>query len=113
MTEQEARERLMSMVHADGDPLLSSEEVDDLILRARCMDASGLLPSSDSWSPTWDLDYGAAEGWLLKAGKAAEQFNFAEDSQRFDRSQKHSQCLAMEARYRNRVSASVWTSPVR
>ncbi len=101
------------MVQSGGDPSLTVAEVDDLILRAKCADASGLLPSAVGWVPTWDLDYAAAEGWLIKAGKAAQQFNFAEDSQRFDRSQKHSQCLAMEARYRNRVSASVRTSPVR
>jgi hypothetical protein len=49
----------------------------------------------------------AAEGWLRKAGRAATQFNFAEDGQRFDRSQIYQHCMAQHEHYANRGMGSL------
>lgn len=48
-----------------------------------------------TWAPTFDLNAAAAEGWRIKAGKAAGGFDFAEDGQSFSRSQIVAHCRAM------------------
>lgn len=37
-----------------------------------------------TWTPTYDLNYAAAEAWLRKAGKAAGLISFAADGAKFD-----------------------------
>jgi len=60
-----------------------------------------------SWSPTYDLNAAAAEGWRWKAAKVAGEFDFGTDQQQFDRTGKHAQCLAMAEHYQKRVSGSI------
>jgi len=60
-----------------------------------------------SWSPTYDLNAAAAEGWRWKAAKVAGEFDFNTDQQSFTRSDKHAQCLAMAAHYAKRVTGSI------
>lgn len=47
----------------------------------------------------WDLRAAAQEGWLLKAARAAHEFDFSSEQQKFVLSQRHQHCLAMAARY--------------
>lgn len=60
-----------------------------------------------SWTPTYDLNAAAAEGWRWKAAKVAGEFDFNTDQQDFSRSQKHAACLAMAEHYQKRVSGSI------
>lgn len=99
MTEAEARARLQRMVAHDQVPELTAGEIDDLLAQCRRTDRAGYAFSHPLWTPTWDLDAAASEGWSWKAAKVAGAYNFAEDGQRFDRSQMHAQCLAMARQY--------------
>lgn len=65
------------------------------------------IDNGGEWSPTWDLDAAAADGWQTKAGKAAGSFDFAEDGQQFTRSQMHAHCIAMITLYSARQVGSV------
>jgi hypothetical protein len=56
-----------------------------------------------AWSPTWDLHAAAAEGWELKASKAAGRFDFTTDGQTFRRGQIISHCQQMARTHRRRV----------
>lgn len=56
----------------------------------------------DLWVGAYDLYAAAAEGWRWKAGKVASEYNFATDSQRFDRAQQYAHCLEMAAAYARR-----------
>lgn len=47
----------------------------------------------------WDLQAAASAGWMLKAGKAAPQFDFSDENQNFKKSQIHAHCLKMAAYY--------------
>src|SRR5688500_13247756 len=49
------------------------------------------------WAPTWDLNDAVARGWELKAGKAAEDFEFTTDGQTFRRQQLIDHCERMAA----------------
>lgn len=59
-----------------------------------------------TWAPTFDLSAAAAQGWRMKAGKAAGRFDFAEDGQQFSRSQVVAHCTAMAERYERRTAGS-------
>lgn len=107
MTEAEARARLERMTAAGSDPVLSGDELDDLLAMCRLADAAGRAPADPDWAPTWDLNRAAAEGWRWKAGKAAARFDADTDGTRLSRSQITEHCLAMAAQYARRVVTSV------
>lgn len=109
MTEEEALERLERLVLSDEDPALDSGQLDDCLTYARRPDAEDRDVNDDAWEPTWDLDAAAAEGWRRKAGLAASRFNFAEDSQRFDRAQVYAHCLQMANEYARRSMGAIPT----
>lgn len=59
---------------------------------------------ADSWEPTFDLNRGASEGWLRKAGKVAARFDFAQsEGQRYDRSQLHEHAMKQHRLYKSRI----------
>jgi hypothetical protein len=107
VTEEEAQTKLELMVLADEDPALSSDQVADCLTYARRPDEDDNDYADAAWTPTWDLDAAAAEGWRRKAGIAAARFNFAEDSQRFDRAQIYAHCLSQAAEYSRRSMGSI------
>jgi hypothetical protein len=107
MDESEAYEELASMVAFDAEPTLSESEVFALLDRARRADSTGLAFSDSGWTPTWDLNAAAAEGWRRKAGKVAGSFSFSTDGQSFNRSDMVKACLDMARTYSNRVAGSI------
>lgn len=60
------------------------------------------------WTPAYDLNAAAAEGWRWKAGKIADAFDFSTDQQSFDRSQKVKHCLDMAAKYEAMAGTSIY-----
>lgn len=109
MTEQEARAALEAMVAHDQEPALTSAEVDRLLAGARRADAAGLGPHEDGWTPTYDLNSAAAQGWRIKAGKVAGRYAISTDGQTMSRNQVIEHCLAMAAEYRKRVQQALFT----
>lgn len=109
MDQDRARSLLESMTAWDQVPALTAEQVDSLLILSQRSDLYGLAPGDTAWSPTWDLNIGAAEGWRWKAAAVSGSFDFVSDSQRFDRSQMASMCLTMSDRYRRRMLVSVRT----
>lgn len=59
------------------------------------------------WTPTWDLNRAAAEGWETKAAKVAGSVDVLLDGQQISRSQLQAQCLEQADRYRKRANTSV------
>ena len=107
MTEAEALARLKRMTDPDSDPALTADDVADCLAMSKLVDADGLAPSDASWTPTWDLNRGAAEGWRRKAGRLAMRFDFSSDGQQFQRSQAVEHCERMAEQYRRRIVSSV------
>lgn len=112
MNEAEALARLKRMTDADSEPVLTADDIADCLAMSKLVDADGLAPSDSSWTPTFDLNRGAAEGWRRKAGKLAMHFNFSTDGQTFDRSQAVAHCERMAEQYRRRIVSSVPTPGV-
>jgi hypothetical protein len=107
MTEAEAAARLERMCLAGEDPSLTADDIADLLGVSARPDEDGYTRLDDEWTPTWDLNAGAAEGWLRKAGIASARFNFAEDGQRFDRAQIFQHCEAQRRIYADRAMGSI------
>lgn len=59
------------------------------------------------WTPTYDLNHAAAEGWAMKAGKAASMISFTADGARFDRNQYIANCRTMIDHYRARIAVTL------
>lgn len=85
-------------------PALVTADLDDLVALSKRQDSSGRRPTDTGWVPTWDLAYGAAEGWVRKAGKAASMYDIADAGQSMTRSQLTAHCLSMADRYNKRVA---------
>lgn len=51
------------------------------------------------WSPTYDIYYAVAQGWLLKAGRLAGHYNFMSGGKMFSREQFYNHCIALYRRY--------------
>lgn len=100
------RGRLARLVAADMAPTLDDEDLDEILTKARRPDTACRVPSDAAWTPTWDLNAAAVEGWEIKAGRAAGDYDFAASGQRFNRSQVSEQCLKMADLYRRGVSGS-------
>jgi hypothetical protein len=100
------RRRLAQMVDADVAPVLSDQDLDELLAGARLRDRAGLLPSTAGWVPTFHLTAAAAEGWRRKAGRAAAAHSYANGALRSERAQIHVHCLAMAREYARRIRHS-------
>lgn len=107
ISETDARSRLDSMLQSASEPLLTQAEVEALLVEAKRADADGLAPSDTGWTPTWDLNAAAAEGWRRKAGKVAGRFDVTVDGDALRRSQMFSACLVMADRYARKISGVV------
>ena len=101
-----ARARLKAMVAADSVPVLSAEELTSLLSLSALADSTDLLPSDTDWTPTYDLNRGAAEGWRWKAAKLAGDYDFSADGATFSRSQARAHCVDMALHYTHRILSS-------
>lgn len=109
MTEAEAQARIERMTDYNTDPVLSASDLTDLLEVAARPDEDGYLRSDGTatWTPTWDLNSAAAEGWRRKAGKAAARFSFGEDGQRFDRAQTYAHCITQADHYGRKCMGAI------
>ncbi len=107
MTEAEAQARLERMTAASSVPTLDAAEISDLLAMSRTVDSAGLAPSDANWTPTYELNRGAAEGWRWKAAKAAGDYDFKTDGQDFSRSQVLDHCERMAAMYARRIHGTI------
>ena len=107
LSEADARTRLEAMVQYSEQPSLSADEVDLLLDLARRADRYGVTPSSEDWTPSWDLSAAAAEGWRRKAGKVAGRFNVTLDGESLLRAQAFAHCLRMAEQYAKNVAGSL------
>jgi hypothetical protein len=102
-----ARGLLAHMTSADTEPVLSDADLDLLLELARIPDSVGLAATDAGWTPTYDLNYAAAEGWRWKAGKAAASYAFSMDGESPERSFLMVRCEHMADRYSRKVVTSV------
>lgn len=111
MTEDQALARLERMLAADVDPILSADEMSDLLDLAKREDSAGLAPSEDDWEPTFDLDYAAAEGWRWKAGRTVPRYGVTLDTESLQRQQVYAHCISQANHYAKRIIGNIGVLP--
>ncbi len=107
MLEDDVEAKLQRMTDHDSEPELTQADIEDLVTAAARPDKEGRTREDADWTPTYDFNAGAAEGWARKASKAANKFNFSEDGQRFDRAQIYAHCAAQHKMYANKAMGSL------
>lgn len=104
------KEKLKKLIAWDVEPELTDDEVDELLASSSTADAEGNGPSSEDWSPTYDLNSAAASGWLIKAGRAASTTETEPDSVNAT-ARVFANCLRMAQIYSRKRAASVNANP--
>lgn len=90
---------LSEKVAATSRPVLADATVAALLDAYPTTDADGRAPTDTGWVGTWDLNAAAAEGWRMKAGKVAGDFNFSADNASYSKADVLAHCLEMETKY--------------
>ena len=101
------KEKLKKMTAWSSDPVLTEAEVDELLAQSSLMDAAGLGPLDEQWTPTYDLNAAAAAGWMIKAGRASELTEVDPPGSGIMTSQVFQNCLTMARVYRAKVRMSL------
>jgi hypothetical protein len=105
MTPEQAADRLAMMTAANTAPELDADLVRSLVAEAARVDTDGIGPRDPAWTPTYDLNRAAAEGWRLKAAMAAGQYSVTADGATFQRNQVFEHCERMAGHYAARVTS--------
>ena len=102
-----ATARLTRMTSAGTEPILTADDLTALLEQFSVVDSYGALPTDPDWDNSYNLTGAAAEGWLWKAGRVSNQFDFGSDVQRFSRNQLFAHCMKMHDEYARRNAASL------
>jgi len=102
-----AKDKLKKMTAWDVEPTLSDSEIDELLSPASKADTSGLPPSDVGWTPTYDLNAAAADGWLIKAARAAALVEVDPPGSGILTSKVFDNCRAMARIYRAKCRLSL------
>jgi len=111
VTEAEVRARIISFTAAASEPVLTSADVDILVSIAKRRDDADIEPSDANWTPTWDVYYAVAQGWLMKAGRTANRYLFMSGGKMFSRNQYWEHCIEMCRYYGNKRIRTVPLGP--
>ena len=90
---------LTEKVAATSRPVLAATTVAALLDAYPRADADGRRPGDAGWVGDWNLNAAAAEGWRMKAGKVAGDFNFSADNASYSKADVLAHCLEMETKY--------------
>ena len=111
MTIDEARALLSVRVAANTEPALDAVAIEALLAGARRADSAGFAPSDAAWTPTWDLNAAAAEGWRWKAARAVGNVDVTAEGLSLSRSQLVAQCERQAEFWRRRIVSVVPLTP--
>lgn len=107
MTEAQAQAQLEMMVQSSLEPTLSSDEIQAILNMVKVVDSNGYAPTSALWTGTYDLRRAAAEGWRLKAAKAASYYAFSDSGASYNRQQIYDHCISIMKEYSKGSLSSV------
>lgn len=100
MTPEQALARLRLHVQPTSEPTLSEQELSDLLAVHALADSEGNAPNTEGWVGTWDIRKAAYDGWLIKAGKVANDVTYRADDASYNQSEAYAHCLTMADRFK-------------
>lgn len=104
---------LGDMVAAESNPALDSAALGSLLDSAGLVDGLGRGPKDPDWTPTYDMNRAAMEGWRLKAGKVAGDFSFTADNASYSKGEILANMERMVAMYAAKVNGSTGSPALR
>ena len=104
-------QKLTQMTAAAAEPALSEQDLSDLLADFSRPDGAGRPPTDLNWTPTYDLNAAAAEGWRWKAARATELTSVDLDGTTLSTEQIFEHCERMITVYSRRVHATVPVDP--
>jgi len=87
---------------ATSRPVLTPATLGRILDQWATVDGEGRGPADPDWTGTWDLNAAAAEGWRIKGGLVAGDFNFSADGASYSKADVLAHCLEMETKYASR-----------
>lgn len=99
MLKATALARLRINAQSTSDPMLTEQELEDLLAYYALEDSELRAPDHVDWVGTWDLPAAYRKAWLMKAGKVAASVTYDVDGAKYDNSDMHAHCMAMAAKY--------------
>lgn len=93
MTEAEVRNRILVFADGEADPALTSADLDVLVASCKEVDRYQVWPTDAGWTPTYNVNRGIAQAWLLKASRLAERYLFMSGGKMFSRQQYFDHCM--------------------
>jgi hypothetical protein len=100
-------QKLSRMTASDSEPVLAVEDLDQLLANCGRPDAAGRPPTDLNWTPTYDLNAAAAEGWRWKAARAGELTSVDLDGTKLSAEQIFDHCERMIGVYSKKVNGTV------
>lgn len=86
------------------DPVIEPDELALIVELGKRNDKNGLKPTDDGWIETIDINWCIAQGWQIKASKAASDYHFKNEGLEMHREQIIANCLKMVQEYKNKIS---------
>lgn len=108
MTEAEALAYIHLHSDPETEPVLSAGDLSLIVTLSRRVDRFGLPPSEASWEETYDVNYGIAQAWLIKAGRIANRYMFMSGGKMFSRQQYFDHCMKLYYKYSMRSPLKVF-----
>ena len=102
MDREVALASLGDLVAVTSRPVIEPDALGRILDRHRTPDAEGRGPLDDGWVGTYDLNGAAAEGWRIKGGMVAGDYNFSADGASYSKADVLAHCLEMETKYASR-----------
>ena len=96
---ENALEKLKLLTAWETEPVLSEIEVEDILNASSIADEEGNEPENDNWTPTYDINKAAADGWLIKAARASAMTEIDPPESGIVTSQIFDNCRKMVAIY--------------
>lgn len=65
------KDKLKRLTAWETEPVLTEDDLDGILAAVAMQDADGLSPADEDWTPTYDLNGAASQGWLVKAARSS------------------------------------------
>ena len=92
--------RLRRMVNEPSTDAYTDVDLAARIEENPLTDSAGVVPSSSTWTPTYDLYLAASNIWAEKAAILSSQFSFSADGASFQIGQQYDHAMTLSDRFR-------------
>lgn len=107
MNQADALELIRSRTDATVEPILTADELDELVGQAKRPDSAGRPPQDPQWVPTFDVDPAIAAGWWKKADRAVGMYDVTLEGNTFARGQLYDRCVKQAQAYQHGDVAAI------